>query len=276
MPTHSRLLASLALVSLCFARPAAAEPSDRPAVAAIRDLWDILQQQLHGDHAGGQDAQQPVAHPQAIAPAGQSGPTVDLHDLGHPTDLEPRLDALSHTPDASMRVTVPGGQARLGSYSIGSDQTIGGHLLVVRGDADVYGRVQGNLVTVDGNVIVHPGAVIAGDVLAVHGAVRQLGGEIGGAVRTLSAPVRASTVVALSPLQVTLRRLAGLAGVLITLGVLGVGLVAFGHRNLEIVSDTVSHSFGRGLNGGFVVAGANVALEMASRVKIPSSRVPAL
>lgn len=250
MPTLRRLLAPLALISIFFVQSVAGEEHDRPAVTAMRDLWGMLQQQLHGD--GAQDAQQPVAHPQAIAPAGQSGPTLDLHDVSHPTDLEPRLNELSHTPESSVRVTVPGGQARLGNYSIGSDQTIGGHLLVVRGDADVYGHVQGNLVTVDGNVIVHPGAVIAGDVLAVHGTVRQLGGEIGGAVRTLSAPAPASAAASLSPLQLTLRRVAGLLGVLITLGVLGVGLVAFGHRNLEIVSDTVSHSFGRAFVTGLL------------------------
>ncbi len=89
-----------------------------------------------------------------------------------------------------MRVTVAGGHARLGSFSVGSVETLEGNLLVVQGDADIYGRLQGNLVTVDGDVIVHPGAIVSGDVLALGGEVRDLGGEIGGEIRTL----RSSTV----------------------------------------------------------------------------------
>jgi hypothetical protein len=41
-------------------------------------------------------------------------------------------------------------------------------------------------------------------------------------------------------------------GVFLTLSVLGFGLVLFGRQNLEIVSDTVSHSFGRALVTGLL------------------------
>ncbi|MBA2627242.1 MAG: hypothetical protein H0U85_04465, partial [Gemmatimonadales bacterium] len=218
-----------------------------------------LIQQLRGDHdQRGADnpqgpAQAPVTHPRPVEPAGPGGVTVELSDLSQPTTIEARLSPLARAREGDVRVTVPGGQARLGSYSVGSDQRIAGHLLVMRGDADVYGQVQGNVVTLDGNVILHPGAIIAGDVLAIHGLVRDLGGDIAGEIRTLS---RASTARAvtppLSPLRATGQRLAGLAGVLVTLGLLGAGLVAFGRHNLEIVSDTVSHSFGRAFVTGLL------------------------
>lgn len=242
MRTPSALLAVLAL-SVASPRPAQAE--SRPAIEAARDLWGRLQQ-LRGDH----DTLQAGVRPQALPAAGPGEAPVDLSDLSHPSSLETRLAPLSRLAPARMRVTVTGGQARLGAYSVGSDQTVQGHLLIVRGNADVYGRVQGNVVTVDGNVIVHTGAVIAGDVLAIHGKVREEGGVVDGEIRTLSAAP--PPAAALSPVALTLRRLAGLLGVAMTLAVLGLGLVAFGRHNLEIVSDTVSHSFGRAFVTGLL------------------------
>ncbi len=238
----------------------------RPAVAmdginlpnAARDIWTLIQQ-LRADHDGHVAAddqvpgQAPVAHPKAIEPASAGAPAIDLSDLREPAAIEAKLAHLSRTRESDVRVTVPGGQARLGSYSVGSDQRVSGHLLVVRGDADVYGHVLGNLVTLDGNVIVHPGAVIAGDVLAIHGTIRDLGGEIGGESRTVSAASTARPPArALSPGEQTLRRVAGLVGVLISLAILGTGLVAFGGHHLQVVSDTVSHSFGRAFVTGLL------------------------
>ena len=51
-----------------------------------------------------------------------------------------------------MHVTIANGAARLGNFTLGTDQPMDGHLLVVQGDADVYGHLQGNLVTVAGTV----------------------------------------------------------------------------------------------------------------------------
>ncbi len=73
-------------------------------------------------------------------------------------------------------------------FSVGSLERRTGHHLIVRGDANIYGTLDGNLATVEGDVVIHPGAVITGDVLAVAGQVRDLGGEVGGEIRTLDAP----------------------------------------------------------------------------------------
>jgi hypothetical protein len=129
--------------------------------------------------------------------------------------------------------------------------------LVVDGTADVYGRLVGNLVTVRGDAVVHPGAVVTGDVLTLGGQVRDDGGEIDGEVRTLAstrllAPPVAPVVPTLSPLESIFQRGAGVVGVFLSLTVLGFGLVMFGRPNLEIVSDTVSHSFGRAFLTGLL------------------------
>jgi hypothetical protein len=191
--------------------------------------------------------------PQAI-PAG--GPSIDLNDLSQPTLIEGRLRAALR-PEGELRLTIPDGTARRGDYSLGSEESLNSHLLVVEGDADVYGTLRGNLVTVDGDVVVHRGGLVSGDILTLGGEVRDRGGEIGGEVRALpSATMLQGTARAqpetLSPLQNVLRRVAGILGVFLTLSVLGFGLVLFGRQHLEIVSDTVSHSFGRAFITGLL------------------------
>jgi hypothetical protein len=153
---------------------------------------------------------------------------------------------------------VTNGTARMGDFSIGSNETVPGHLLVVQGTADIYGKLLGNLVTVDGDVVIHPGGVVSGDILTLGGEVRDEGGEIGGEVRTfrtssvLGTPLPVQGAVAPTAIETVFRRMAGVVGVFLTLGALGFGLVMFGRPNLEVVSDTVSHSFGRAFATGLL------------------------
>ena len=133
-----------------------------------------------------------------------------------------------------------------------------GHLLVVQGNADVYGKLLGNLVTVDGDVVLHPGGVISGDVLTFGGEVRDEGGRDRrrGADLPLRRPCLETPLQARAAapgaLETVFRRMAGVVGVFLTLGALGFGLVMFGRPNLEVVSDTVSHSFGRAFATGLL------------------------
>ncbi|MGE0353363.1 MAG: hypothetical protein AB7Q69_09000 [Gemmatimonadales bacterium] len=194
--------------------------------------------------------------PQAIPPAGADGLVVPLNDLSDPARLEAMLRPALGVPAGQLRLTVPDGLARLGSYSVGSGETVTGNLLVFRGNADIYGTLDGNLAVMNGDAIIHPGAVITGDVLALGGAVRDAGGQILGEIRTLKPafvlPPAATAEPPLSALQVILRNGAGLIGVFITLLALGFSLVLFGRPNLEIVADTVSHSFGRAFVVGLI------------------------
>jgi hypothetical protein len=188
-----------------------------------------------------------VLRSQAIQQAPTGGTTISLDDLSNPAAMEPALRAAAASSPQLLRLTVPGGSARFGDYTIGSGETINGNLLLLRGNANVYGILNGNLATVDGNIVVHPGAVVTGDVLALGGAIQDAGGEIRGEIRTLS-PVIPGTTVAIPPVsgvQLFFRNLAGVSGVFLTLVALGFGLVLFGRPNLEVVADTVSHTFGR-------------------------------
>lgn len=192
--------------------------------------------------------------PQAIA---EGGPSIELGDLSRPTLLEVKLRSALDPSTGGVRLTVPGGTARRGSFSLGSTESLSGHLLVVEGNADIYGQLNGNLVTVRGDVIVHRGGVVSGDILTLGGQVRDEGGEIGGEVRAFRSTIILSPLAqapreSLTPLQTVFRRAAGVIGVFLSLLVLGFGLVMFGRQHLEIVSDTVSHSFGRAFVTGLL------------------------
>ncbi len=194
---------------------------------------------------------------QAIAPAPSGGLVIDLHDLTHPERIAPLLHTAAGLQGDELRVTVPGGQAHVGTFTIGTSEHITGPILVVRGDANVYGTVEGNLAAVRGNVIVHPGGVVTGDVLAVTGRVRDLGGEIRGQIRTLEAPRfgsdRAPTAQTSIPGWMRpVRNAAGVMGVFSILLLVGFGLVVFARPPLEVVSDTVLHSFSRALLVGLL------------------------
>lgn len=196
---------------------------------------------------------------QSVAPAQSGGLVIELHDLTNPERIAPLLHSAAGLRGAELRVTVPGGQAHSGGFTIGTAEHLIGPILVIRGDANVYGTVEGNLATVRGNVIVHPGAVVTGDVLAVAGRVRDLGGEIRGQIRTLDTPrfdsdAGTSTVPqpAIPGWLRAVRNAAGVAGVFSILLLVGVGLVVFARPPLEVVSDTVLHSFSRALLVGLL------------------------
>ena len=200
-----------------------------------------------------------AAHPapQAVPPAPEGGLSVSLRDLSNPAELEPILSrALRESKSPGFALTVPGGTARIGRYSIGAGESQQGDVLVLNGDAELYGRLSGNLVTVEGDITLHPGSYVSGSVLAYGGQVHQAGGQVTGEINTIGSlpaeEIAAAAPVALSPLVQALRNVAGLAGVFLTLLGIGFGLVLFGKPNLEIISDTVSHTFGRSFAVGFL------------------------
>lgn len=177
---------------------------------------------------------------------------VPLEDLSNPVLVESRLARLDRTGE-EIRLTIPGGVAFAGDYSVGSSETIEGHLLVLDGTLDVYGTIRGNVVVSSGDAVLHPGAHITGDILTIGGLMRIEGGRVDGDIRTLaSGPVREAESATLSTPARMLRNSAGLAGLFVTLAGLGFGLVLFGRPHLEIVADTVSHSFGRSLVVGIL------------------------
>jgi hypothetical protein len=255
MPACKRVLGLLFVLTGIWGRPLQAKlPFDRITERA-GDLVGHVRELIYGISAKPAIQQQSRPRPQEVA---TGGPMVDLSNLSQPTLIEDRLQSALSQSRGELRLTIPGGIARRGDFSLGSSESRGGHLLVLDGNADIYGHLNGNLVTVRGDVVIHSGGVISGDVLTLGGRVRDEGGEIGGEVRTLrstalltpAAPTPAAAP--LSPAESVLRRAAGVLGVFLALTLLGFGLVLFGRQNLETVSDTVSHSFGRSFVTGLL------------------------
>jgi hypothetical protein len=200
-----------------------------------------------------------AAHPapQSVPSAPSGGRTISLRDLSAPSRLEPELArALRDSKSPGFALTVPGGMARVGNFSIGTGETQQGDVLILNGNADLFGRLSGNLVTVDGDITLHPGSYVSGSVLAYGGQVHQAGGQVTGDIHTLgavnTAEVAEPAASALSPILLTLRNVAGLAGIFLTLLGIGFGLVLLGKPNLEIISDTVSHTFARSFAVGLL------------------------
>ncbi|HEX6614771.1 MAG TPA: hypothetical protein VF046_00555 [Gemmatimonadales bacterium] len=262
MRARSRLLAAVALCWLALPRPAAAvplaaDPTGTRTLRLVHGFWSLV---ANPREAGGTDSlvQASRPAPQPILPAGSDGPSVSLDDLSQPDLIESQLRTALEPRDGGIRVTVPNGSARLGDFSIAADESLTGHLLVVNGTADVFGKLLGNLVTVGGDVVLHPGGVVSGDILTLGGTVHDQGGEIGGEVRAfrttplLHTLVHAAPEPAPSALATVFRRGAGVVAVFLTLLGLGFALVLFGRPNLEVVSDTVAHSFGRAFATGLL------------------------
>lgn len=228
------------LIGVLLPAPAVASAPDSPVASVAHRLRDLLPMiETFGA---------PV--PQAVQGDAQS-PHVNPGRLDDPSRLERDLRAALRSPISATRLNVEGGRARIGRTSVGSSEVVAGHLVVINGETEVHGRVEGNLVALDGNVSVHRGGIVIGDVLAIGGRVRLLGGEITGTMQSLEA-VATTAEAAPALWRVVLQRGAGLAGIFLTLLVLGFGMVTFGRPNLEIVSDTVAHSFGRSFTAGLL------------------------
>src|SRR6185436_13935737 len=107
-----------------------------------------------------------------VTPPGSptDGPVVDLHRLSDPVALEQRLRSLLKTNPAG-RITVPDGQARRGNVSVAASETLTGNLLVMEGRLDLHGTVTGNVVALDGDIVLYPGALVTGDALAIGGRI---------------------------------------------------------------------------------------------------------
>ena len=199
-------------------------------------------------HAGGQ---RQAPSPRAIPPG---GPSVDLTRLDDPVRLEQRLRAAVRSGNGPLRLTVSNGRAYFGDYSVPADASQDGNLLVLRGDADLFGRVSGNVVTLDGDIVVHSGAVVSGGALAIGGRIRDRGGVIQGERRSLGRAAAAATAASQGgALATTFSRVAGLAGVFMSLLLLGVGAVLVAQPNLEIMSETVASSALRSFAVGLLV-----------------------
>jgi hypothetical protein len=172
---------------------------------------------------------------------------------------------------------------------VGADETIEGNLVVVQGDVRVGGTVTGDVVVVDGSLELADGGRILGDVRLADAELDREGGVIEGDVvnvdeseRDVEADLRDRLRSELrtelrneirsrargddigwsvfSPVRGVFRGVGGLLEnliVIVILGLVGMGVVAFAPQNLEAVAETARRTPGRaamvGLAGSFLL-----------------------
>jgi len=177
------------------------------------------------------------AHAPALQPQ-----VISLDRLNDPARMERELRAALGSGSSGTSLAVRGGEVHSGGFALAAGQRLEGPLLVLRGDADLAGQVAGNLVVLDGNLVLRPGARVTGDALVIGGRALEQGGKVDGELRTLPARVTdAGTVEPAGPLT----RALGVAGVFVALVLAGLGMASLAGPRLEVVSDTVARSFYR-------------------------------
>jgi hypothetical protein len=142
-----------------------------------------------------------------------------------------------------------------GNRTIPKDSAIGHAVGVVDGSLDVFGTVNGATMVVDGNLRLHPGAIINGDVIAVRGRIINQGGVVNGQTRSLGTFATGAEHEP-SPPRTTMWALKLTLGWFAVLVIIGVGVMIFAEANLDGVvlalERSVTKSFGVGLLGQLV------------------------
>jgi hypothetical protein len=199
------------------------------------------------------------------------GLVIDLNRLTGDRSVLERVNELRESygndlGDIGMRVE--NGRVHVGDLTISRGQVFSGNLAVLSGDVSVYGTVEGNLAALNGDVILHSGGRVEGDVVSLNGRVTRAGGYVGGEVRSVGSlgltprvprpsaaprapggPIRTGLGQA-SGFEAIGQNIATLVGFFIALACIGFGLNFFMPRQLEVVSETVSDSFGKSFLAG--------------------------
>jgi hypothetical protein len=214
------------------------------------------------------------------APRPPAGAAVDAAILRVLADRDPAtLLALGE----AVRELGPGVRLHVGEdVLVAAGETVTGNLLVVQGDLRVEGTVEGDVMVLDGTLEVPDGGRVEGDVRLLEADLERRGGTVAGAVRDLAESHRDLDAELRERLRAELRRelrqemgrsnaavgifqpfrriFSGLGGVIenvvsvLILGLVGMGVLAFAPRNLEVVADAARRAPGRAAMVG--VAGA--------------------
>lgn len=141
-----------------------------------------------------------------------------------------------------------------GSRTIGADATVRGPVVISRGTLDVRGTIEGDAVAYDGDIVLHPGARVTGDAVAVRGRILFLGGRLLGEPRVLDRlePALAAPAPAISPRIAMGRNLGVAAGLIAVLALIGIGVLIFAGDYLDAVSETLQRQFMRSLGIGIL------------------------
>ncbi len=163
------------------------------------------------------------------------------------TDLNRDLERLSK--GEQIVGVPPADSVAPGVRTIPANSTVRG-TVVAQGPVDVFGRVEGTVVSLRGDVTVHTGGVVTGDAMAVGGRVNADSGAVLGELRAMTAlpsVLSVSKVVAdpRSPAQRAADAARVVAGTFAILLVIALGVLLFAGPNLDEVVATIQRQFSR-------------------------------
>lgn len=141
-------------------------------------------------------------------------------------------------------IAVTSESLRLGPQSVAAGTHVSGDVVSVHGPVDVSGTVDGSVVALRGDVILHPGAAVHGRVIALGGTVRSEGGTATGEVASITGAV--NTLFATPSRLGGVRRSLGLAvGWFLVLALIGSTVALFGRSHLDTIVARIQHDFSR-------------------------------
>jgi hypothetical protein len=163
-------------------------------------------------------------------------------------------------------------QVTTGDLVVPAGSTTSGSVMVVRGNLDVYGNVDGAATAILGDVIVHQGGRVRGGAVALMGHVRNEGGSILGVIKDMGPTHNRSTVSFGGRPRTTIGSLVSAFVWLIVLLLIGTFVLFFMrdylHRAVEVVTNETGHSLLTGVLGGLLSIPALVALVVAMAITI--------
>lgn len=176
-----------------------------------------------------------------VAPWALGAQGASRADVVRDLDRLQRGEQVAGLPVADS-VTVGGRMIAAGTVAKGT--------IVARGPVEVFGRVEGSVVSLAGDVTVHRGGFVTGDVLAVGGRVIADSGLVGGELRTMSAlpgvvgaiAARQDVRTAAQHTMDSIRVVSGSFGILL---IIAIGVLLFAGPNLEEVTSTLEARFAR-------------------------------
>lgn len=199
----------------------------------------------------------------AHAPQAQSRDTTETARVAQEI-AQRRAEGDQHLPDAT--------NFSFGDRTIAANTRVDGPIAVARGNLDIYGTVDGDVVALDGDVRVHKGARVTGDAWAAGGSVVIDGGVVEGRRRAISGARPAVPAArARHPLS-TWESAKLVIGWFAVLTIIGLGVMVFAEGNLDGVVIALERGFARsfwlGLAGQLVMMPALLVLVVALAITV--------
>ena len=163
-------------------------------------------------------------------------------------------------------------QVTTGDLVVPAGTTTSGSVLVIRGNLDVYGNVDGAATAILGDVIVHESGRVRGGAVALMGHVRNEGGSILGVIKDVGTTHNRSTVSLGGRPRTTIGSLVSAVVWLLVLLLVGAFVLFYMRdyfkRAVEVVTNEMGRSLFTGVLAGLATVPALVAICIAMAITI--------